>query len=156
MHVPVFCFIMASCNKEPGAINPAPVGNTGMNQVQPATPSNQKTFAYAINPDRWLDYPYIGHDGDDSENRMFLQLDRPILGKAYYKGSGNIKSVIVKSGSGKLFTAPLWVSVGLSDSGYVYAIGNTGVTNQFSLWWIQKPPYVEQPNADSVFITLRW
>lgn len=150
----ILLFAIVCCNKEPVHSN-SPVRSIGSDQIQPQASSNQKVFVYAIDSDKWVDYPYIGHDGDTTEIRMFFHTERLLLDPAYYKDAKNIKSVVVKSLHGELLTAPLWISVGPNDSGYVYAIGNTGISNQFTLWWIQKPPYKERPSADSIFIVLQ-
>jgi hypothetical protein len=97
--------------------------------------------------EQWNAYPYIGGPGEDS---MYSSWS-PQLSVI---SSQNIKEISIKTKSGSLYTAKLFVQVSQNDSGYLYQMGDPlGKPGTLLLWWIQKQPG-QKPDADSAFISL--
>ena len=138
------CIMFTSCKKEPAA----PL-------YQPSQPNvelllSKKTIS--LKTGEWQTYPNFGGPGEDS---MFSSWSLPLYTYSFYKPQ-NIIGVLIKSRSGQIFSAPPFISVSQKDSGYLYQLGETlGTPNKILLWWIQKQP-LSTPDADSVFITVKF
>ena len=108
------------------------------NSANDEIPPTNKEFGFKT--DQWSVYPYFGGPGEDSMYSAWS----PQL--SMFSGA-NIKKVSIKTKSGSLYTAKLFVQVSQNDSGYLYQLQNPPL-----LWWIQKQPG-QKPDADSAFIS---
>jgi hypothetical protein len=95
--------------------------------------------------EQWMVYPYFGGPGEDS--MYFAQAPQ-----LQVLTSKNIQKVSIKTKSGSLYTAKLFIQVSQNDSGYFYQMTEPlARPSNLLLWWIQKQPG-QKPDADSAFI----
>jgi len=131
------CIIFSACKKD---IPNNTVIRTNAIVAQPEKIITLKTG-------KWNVYPHFGGPGEDS---MFFSWS-----PAFDFKPEQITNVSIKTISGKLLSAPLFINVSQRDSGYLYQSGNQlGSPDKIAVWWIQKQP-LTVPDADSVFITLK-
>jgi hypothetical protein len=130
--------IFTSCKKDPA-------------KDKIVTPTTKE---FAFKTEDWNVWPYSGSPGEDSMYSSWTpQLSANNLSVIM---SQNIKKVSIKTKSGGLQSAPVFVIVTQNDTGYRYQLGEPlGKPMNLLLWWIQKQPG-EKPDADSVFISLQY
>ena len=104
----------------------------------------------AFKTQEWKVYPYFGGPGEDS---MYNSWSPQLVNSSFGIANQYVKKVLIKTKSGSLYTAKLFISVSQNDSGYLYQSGEPlGSPGKLLLWWIQKQPG-DKPDADSAFIS---